>query len=108
MPAYRIHRMKENPRQQFRWAPHTIGLTEVKPKDYEAIGTVEAPTPYAGWLELRQSGEPLQVGDILESDAGELCIYKYVGFEQAQWHLTEAKTVLDNAPAEAGQSPAAC
>jgi len=27
--------------QQFRWAPHTIGVTSVKPKDYELVRSVE-------------------------------------------------------------------
>ncbi len=35
MPVYQIHRLKETQRQQFRWAPHTSGVTIVKPKDYE-------------------------------------------------------------------------
>ena len=57
----------------------------VKPKDYELTVTVEAGTPYAVWIQLKDSAEPLQVGDILESESGELRIYKYVGFEEAQW-----------------------
>ncbi len=87
MYSYRIHRLKDNARQQFRWAPHTIGLSPVRPKDYEPVGTVEARSPYAAWLALKDSPEALQPGDILESDNGELRIYKYVGFEEAQWQL---------------------
>ena len=40
-------------RQQFRWAPHTSGLTIVKLKDYEKADAVDASTPYAAWLALR-------------------------------------------------------
>ena len=95
--AYRIYRMKESVRQQFRWAPHTIGATLVKPKDYEQIQTIEASGPYAVWMQLKDSETRLQVGDILESDSGELRIYKYVGFEEAQWQVPEAKTTLEPA-----------
>ncbi len=27
MPVYQIHRLKDSHRQQFRWAPHTPGVT---------------------------------------------------------------------------------
>lgn len=99
MLAYRIYRMKESTRHQFRWAPHTIGVTNAKPKDYELAETVEAATPYGVWLQLKDTPEPLQVGDILESECGELRIYKYVGFEEAQWVIPEMKTSTETAPA---------
>jgi hypothetical protein len=89
MPAYRIYRLKETVRTQFRWAPHTIGVSTVKPKDYEQVSTVEASGPYAVWMQLKDSEGALQIGDILESDNSELRIYKYVGFEEARWHLPE-------------------
>lgn len=98
MYSYRIHRLKENARQQFRWAPHTIGLSMARPKDYEPVFTVQAKSPYAAWLDLKDSPEALQPGDILESENGELRIYKYVGFEQAQWQLPEVKPELSPAP----------
>ena len=91
--TFRIHRLKESARQQFRWAPHTIGVTNAKPKDYEPGITVEAGTPYAVWMQLKDSTEALQVGDILEGDSGGLRIYKYVGFEEAQWIVPELKPV---------------
>ena len=106
MAAYRIYRMKESTRQQFRWAPHTIGVTNAKPKDYELTVTVEAPTPYAVWLQLKETSDPLQVGDILETESGELRIYKYVGFEEAQWVLPEMKTGTETAPAISGDAAA--
>jgi hypothetical protein len=93
MPVYQIHRLKDLPRQQFRWAPHTSGVTVVKPKDYEPkhgeeCATVEAATPYAAWVALRGSSTPLDIGDILETE-GELRILKYVGFEEARWYVPE-------------------
>ena len=99
--VYRIYRMKDSARQQFRWAPHTIGVTAVKPKDYEQIQTTEAPSPYSVWMRLNDSETPLQVGDILESESGELRIYKYVGFEEAQWQVPEVKTALESTAAGA-------
>jgi hypothetical protein len=104
MAVYRIYRMKESMRQQFRWAPHTIGATTVKPKDYEPLREMEASSPYAVWMELKDTESPLQVGDVLESDSGELRIYKYVGFEEAQWQLPEAKPAVDVSPAATGSA----
>ncbi len=106
MPSYQIHRMKENPRQQFRWQPHASGAATVKPKDYEAGETVEAPTAYAAWIALRDTPEALRVGDLLENESGDLCIYKYVGFEEARWIVPEVKSLLD--PAQpSGETPTA-
>jgi hypothetical protein len=93
MPAYQIHRLKETQRQQFRWAPHTPGVTIVKLKDYEPGSVVEAATPYALWLALRESENAIGVGDLIEivSDVpgGELRILKYIGFEEARWYVPE-------------------
>jgi hypothetical protein len=107
MTEYRIYRMKESARQQFRWAPHTIGVTSVKRKDYDVINTVQATGPYAVWMELKDSDAALQVGDILEVEGGELRIYKYVGFEEAQWVILEVKSGVETSPLAAGQPPAA-
>jgi len=90
MPAYQIHRLKESQRQQFRWAPHTSGMTIAKPKDYEKGVLTEAASPYAVWLALRDTDEQLQVGDLLELENGDLRIYKYIGFEEARWFVPEA------------------
>ncbi len=89
MPNYRIHRMKEAPRQTFRWAPHTAGSANVKPKDYEPADVIEANNEYAAWAGLRSSERPLDLGDLLETETGELLICKYVGFESARWILPE-------------------
>ena len=93
MATYRIHRLREAARQQFRWAPHTAGLTTIKPKDYEPAGEIDAVSPYVAWNLLRDTDEALQPGDVLESGDGSLSIYKFVGFEQAQWFVPEVKGV---------------
>jgi hypothetical protein len=90
MRAYRIYRMKEAPRKQFRWAPHVSGSTSVKRKDYEEDERVEAANEYAAWSRLRESERPLAVGDLLETEAGDLLICKYVGFDPAHWWVPEA------------------
>jgi hypothetical protein len=81
MPNYRVFRMKDSPRQQFRWAPHVSG----------PANEVEALHEYDAWRILREAGTPLTVGDLLESGDGQLRICKYVGFEPAQWVLPEPK-----------------
>jgi hypothetical protein len=108
MAAYRIYRMKENPSQQFRWAPHVSGATQIKPKDYEEGGAIEAGNEYAAWQAMREAGTPLRVGDLLESPGGDLRICKYVGFDAAQWILPEVKTGLESAPAAAGPVEGSC
>jgi len=95
MPDFHVHRLKDPQRQNFRWAPHTSGLTIVKPNHYEKREVVHAASPYAAWEQLRQSGQPLEVGDLLEIGEGELRICKYIGFEEARWFIPEAP-----APAE--------
>ncbi len=91
--------MKDSPRQQFRWAPHVSGCATVKPKDYEQRDQVEAAHEYDAWRILRESGEALQVGDLLETAEGRLSICKYVGFEPAQWVLPEIKFHAEPEPA---------
>jgi len=97
MPSYQIFRLKENLRQQFRWAPHLSGVTGVKPKDYEAAFAVEAPTPYAAWHELKGTGKQLEIGDLLEWGGADLRILKYIGFEEARWILPEPKSIPGDA-----------
>jgi hypothetical protein len=92
MPAYRIHRLKERQRQQYRWAPHTSGAASAKPGDYQENGSVEAPSAYGAWALLRDSDQALAVGDLLESEEGKLYICKYIGFEEARWALPEVQT----------------
>jgi hypothetical protein len=91
MPSYKIHRLKDHLRQYFRHAPHVSGAAGVKPRDYNPGEAVEAKTPYAAYFDLRGSAAPLEPGDLLETENGELRIFKFVGFEEARWLLPEAK-----------------
>lgn len=103
MAVFRIHRLKDGPRESFRWAAHTGGLALVKAKDYEPGGEIEAATPYAAWKVLASQVQPLRPGDLLESipsdgAPGELRITKYIGFEPAQWYIPELKTDVNASP----------
>ena len=96
MPRYRIYRVKETAGESFRWVAHTSGLANVKPKDYETSGEVEAKSSYAAWNQLFFQDDALRCGDLLETvnpggSPSELQIFKYIGFEPAQWHIPEAK-----------------
>ena len=102
MPLFRIYRMKDSPRQQFKWSPHVSGCAPVKPKDYEQRGEVDALHEYDAWRLLRDSGEALAVGDLLETEDGQLRICKYVGFEPAQWVIPEPRR--HGEPEPAGQA----
>ena len=93
MPLFHVYRMKDAPRQQFRWAPHASGASQLKPKDFELSGEVEAEGPYEAWAKLRGTAQALDIGDLLESEAGELRICKYVGFEEARWAVPEQPAV---------------
>jgi hypothetical protein len=91
MPTYRIHRLKDHLSQQFRFAPHVSGTAHVKPRDYEPGDSVDASSPYAAYFERKETAAPLAPGDLLESENGALHIFKFVGFEEAQWVLPEPK-----------------
>jgi hypothetical protein len=93
MPSFRIHRLKDHLRQNFRFAPHLSGTASVKPRDYETAedALVEASSPYSAFFALRDAIQPIQVGDLLESEDGTLRIFKFVGIEDAQWVLPEVK-----------------
>jgi hypothetical protein len=101
MPKYRVYRMNDSPRQQFRWAPHVSGAASVKAKDYAPDGEIEADSEYDAWSRLRASERPLTVGDLLEAENGALRICKYVGFESASWLVPETKS----APAASDEQP---
>jgi hypothetical protein len=91
MPSYRIHRLKDHLRQQFRFAPHMSGTATLKAKDYAPGDTIDASSPYAAFFQMKEAGTPLEVGDLLESEGGSLRVFKYVGFEEAQWMVVEDK-----------------
>lgn len=88
----------------FRAAPHTSGETAVKLKDYIEAGTVDAANSYEAWEMMKSSPQPLEVGDILETELGGIKICKYVGFEDAKWIVPEVKPAPEFP--EAGPVPA--
>jgi hypothetical protein len=107
MPNYRIYRMKESPRQHFRSAPHVSGAANVKRRDYEESGQIEAANEYAAWDQMRSTERPLDVGDLLETDSGDLRICKYIGFEAAAWVLPPVEPATSQDPvATAPDAPA--
>ena len=67
MPIYRIFRMKDSPRQQFRWAPHVSGSATARPKDFEQRGQVEAQNEYDAWRRLRESKERMTTQELVFS-----------------------------------------
>ena len=94
MPSYRIHRLKDHLRQQFRFAPHMSGTATLKVKDYAPADMIDASSPYGAFFQMKDAGTPLEVGDLLESENGSLRVFKYVGFEEAQWVVAEEKRDL--------------
>lgn len=98
MPLFRIHRMKDHARQQFRWAPHTSGVMQIKIRDFEPAGEIEAASYYDAWTATRGSEGALDIGDVLQSESGEIRIYKYVGFEEARWVMPEEKPAAGPGP----------
>ena len=68
----------------------------MKPKDYEPRGEVDALNEYDAWRTMRDSDDPLRVGDLLETADRQLRICKYVGFEPAQWLVAEPKTPVES------------
>jgi hypothetical protein len=93
---FRIHRMNQAAREAFRSTVHTSGQATAKPRDYQLAGEVFALNAYAAWRDLRASHHPLETGDILEDEQGQLHIAKYVGFEAAQWWTPEPNRSLSS------------
>jgi hypothetical protein len=63
----------------------------LKPRDYSPGESIEAASPYAAYFDLRGTAAPLELGDVLQAESGELRIFKFVGFEEAKWVLPEVK-----------------
>jgi hypothetical protein len=100
MPTYRLFRLREGLRAHFRQLPHLSGVAQLKPKDFEESEAFSAPSRYAAWLMLKDTEEPIRVGDALLEDEGALYVTKFVGMEPAEWILPEAKQMqVDIVPA---------
>ena len=50
------------------------------------------------WAQLRTSENALLVGDVLETESGQLRICKYVGFEDARWFVPEPAPGTETLP----------
>ena len=98
MPLFRIHRIKQSAGEAFRWAAHTGGLAIVKERDYERGENLDAPSIYAAWKALFSSKHRFAAGDLLEDESGKLHILKYIGFEPAQWFISEPKDAHTQTP----------
>jgi len=105
MFTYRIHRLKDHLRRQFRYAPHVSGRASVKARDYASGDSIEASSPYQAFFSLRDRGTPLEVGDLLEAADGSLRIFKFVGFEEAAWVLPESKPSPETGPENSESLP---
>ena len=93
MPSYRVFRLKENFRAHFRQLPHLSGITPLKLRDYVEGIEVAATHRYAAWHQMKDTNDPLQVGDALVEDGANLYVVKFVGMEQAEWVVPESKLV---------------
>jgi hypothetical protein len=78
-----------------------VAATEAKPTNHRTSASriqrlppelIEAPSPYGAYFALREEGRNLTPGDVLEAENGSLRIFKYVGFEEAQWVFAEPKS----------------
>jgi hypothetical protein len=101
MPSYQVFRLKENLRQQFRWAPHLSGVTGVKPKDYDQAFSLDAESYYAAWHAAKGTERELRIGDLLGCVDDSLRILKYIGFEEARWILPEPRPAPDGIQTDA-------
>ena len=93
MPAYKVFRLKENLRPHFRQLPHLSGTAQLKLKDYVEGVDVTAGNRYAAWMEMKNTNDPLQVGDALVEEGAAVFVVKFVGLEPAEWIVPEIKLV---------------
>ena len=98
MPSYRVFRLKENLRAHFRQLPHLSGVAQLKPKDYVEGAELTAPHRYAAWHELKNTNDPLAVGDVIVEDGASVYVVKFVGVEPAEWVVPEVKPSIVDAP----------
>ena len=93
MPSYKVFRLKENLRPHFRQLPHLSGTAQLKVRDYVEGIEVTSGNRYAAWMEMKNTNDPLQVGDALVEDGASVYVVKFVGLEPAEWIVPEVKPV---------------
>jgi hypothetical protein len=91
MPAYQVFHLKENLRTHFRHLPHLSGVAQLKLRDYVEGTGLTASHRYAAWHAKKNTGAPLEVGDVLAEDGVNLYVVKFVGLEPAEWIVPEVK-----------------
>lgn len=105
MPRYKLFYLHDSHVEKFRGSPPKPKPYGLKDRDYEHVGEVDAPGPYAVWKQLqeRSDGQPgsrtLGVGDVLESEESTLLVLNHWGFDEAAWQ--SAETVEEAAEPEA-------
>lgn len=116
MPRYRVYCLRDDLSRRFRELPPSTVHKQLKQREYELAGELEAANPYAAWRALQSPGSeesPLSlrrsfaVGDLLEQEDGKLQLCLFGGFEDASWWTPppsqpEGDQQAD-APADSGQ-----
>jgi hypothetical protein len=97
MAVFRVWRLREVLRQSFKNQEHKGGAVVLKPKDYTESIEIEGESAYAAWSLLKDGETKLEVGDALADSTGKLHIFKYIGFEPAEWQVIEPKQNSDQA-----------
>jgi hypothetical protein len=97
MPRYRVFYLRDDLSLRFRELPPASPRKELKARDYELAGEMEAAGPYAVWQALQSPGSeacplavrrPFAVGDAVEQVEGQLQLCVFGGFEDAAWWTT--------------------
>lgn len=91
MPQYRILYLKDSEVDKFRQTAPKDKRDQLSEKHYEELGRIDAPSAYAAWKELQESGagergiRPMGVGDVLEVEGEKPLLCHFWGFEEADW-----------------------
>lgn len=98
MPRYKLFYLRDSHIEKFRESPPKPKPYGLRDRDYEQLGDIEAPGPYAAWKQLQEESEEQQggrafgVGDVLESETPSLLVLNHWGFDEAEWRSTETAT----------------
>lgn len=91
MPQYRILYLKDSEVDKFRQTAPKDKRDQLSLKHYEEVGRIDAPSAYAAWKELQESGaeereiRAMGVGDVLEVEGEKPLLCHFWGFEEADW-----------------------
>lgn len=113
MPRYRVYYLREDLSRRFRELPAASVRKQLKQREYEQVGEIEAANAYAAWSALQTGGSPecplsvaraFTVGDALEQDQGKLELCLFGGFEEVSWWTPPEPSAP--APADGQSEPA--